>query len=64
VPRMLLQPLVENAVRHGVALLVEGGAIRIENRVIGKQLPILVANASGRPVKARRADRVLLPIST
>src|SRR5687768_14975470 len=29
VPPLLLQPLVENAVKHGVAQLVEGGTIRI-----------------------------------
>jgi len=31
-PPLLLQPLVENAVRHGVAQLTEGGWIRIEIR--------------------------------
>jgi two-component system, LytTR family, sensor histidine kinase AlgZ len=31
-PPLLLQPLVENAVRHGVAQLTEGGMIRIEIR--------------------------------
>ncbi|HEV8375874.1 MAG TPA: histidine kinase, partial [Candidatus Polarisedimenticolia bacterium] len=29
VPPLLLQPLVENAVRHGIAQLVEGGTIRL-----------------------------------
>ena len=29
VPALLLQPLVENAVKHGIAGLVEGGSIRI-----------------------------------
>lgn len=33
VPPLLLQPLVENAVRHGVAQLLEGGAVRIEARI-------------------------------
>jgi len=32
VPPLLLQPLVENAVRHGIANLVEGGTIRIHLR--------------------------------
>ncbi|PYV58988.1 MAG: sensor histidine kinase [Acidobacteria bacterium] len=31
-PPLLLQPLVENAVRHGVAQLTEGGKIRIDIR--------------------------------
>jgi LytS/YehU family sensor histidine kinase len=29
VPALLLQPLVENAVKHGVAGLLDGGAIRL-----------------------------------
>ena len=32
VPALLLQPLVENAVKHGIAGLVEGGSIRLEAR--------------------------------
>ena len=32
VPALLLQPLVENAVKHGIAGLVEGGTIRLEAR--------------------------------
>jgi hypothetical protein len=32
VPALVLQPLVENAVKHGIAGLVEGGSIRLEAR--------------------------------
>jgi len=32
VPALVLQPLVENAVKHGIAGLVEGGTIRFEAR--------------------------------
>jgi two-component system, LytTR family, sensor kinase len=45
VPNMLLQPLIENAVRHGVAPLVEGGTIRIESNHHGTQLQIKVQNS-------------------
>lgn len=48
VPSMLLQPLIENAVRHGVAPVVEGGTIRIESKLHGAQLQITVQN-SGPP---------------
>jgi two-component system, LytTR family, sensor kinase len=48
VPTMLLQPLVENAVRHGVAPLVEGGTIRIASTIAGSTLRISVWN-SGLP---------------
>jgi two-component system LytT family sensor kinase len=33
VPSMLLQPLVENAVRHGVAPFIEGGAVHVLSRL-------------------------------
>lgn len=48
VPGMLLQPLVENAVRHGVAALVEGGMIRIESHVHADRLQIMVSNSGPR----------------
>jgi hypothetical protein len=48
VPSMLLQPLVENAVRHGVAALVEGGVIRIQSAVHDARLQLKVGN-SGAP---------------
>ncbi len=49
VPSMLLQPLLENAVRHGIAPLVEGGAIGIESAAHGDRLRLVVRN-SGRRV--------------
>ena len=48
VPGMLLQPLVENAVRHGVASIAEGGKIAIESGLHEGRLRITVSN-SGRP---------------
>lgn len=44
VPSLLLQPLVENAVRHGIAQLLEGGAIRIAARREGSLLRLTVEN--------------------
>jgi two-component system sensor histidine kinase AlgZ len=44
VPPLLLQPLVENAVVHGVAQLVEGGTIRIVARRSGPVLTITLEN--------------------
>ncbi len=44
VPALILQPLVENAVRHGIAQLLEGGAIRIEARRSGSLLRLAVEN--------------------
>ncbi len=44
VPPLVLQPLVENAVRHGVAGLVDGGLVRIAARRTGGQLRVTVEN--------------------
>jgi two-component system LytT family sensor kinase len=42
VPSMLLQPLVENSIRHGLASQVAGGSIHVRSRVQGQRLQILV----------------------
>ena len=34
VPPLVLQPLIENAVKHGIATLVEGGTIRVESALV------------------------------
>ena len=45
VPALLLQPLVENAVKHGIAGLVEGGSIRLAAHRSGASVSITVENA-------------------
>jgi two-component system LytT family sensor kinase len=47
VPSMVLQPLIENAVRYGVAPLIEGGWIAIKSALDANRLRIVVGN-SGR----------------
>ncbi len=44
VPALLLQPLVENAVRHGIAPLVSGGTLTIEAGLVGGRLRLVVAD--------------------
>jgi two-component system, LytTR family, sensor kinase len=44
VPHMGLQPIVENAVRHGVGRVAASGAIRISARCTGQTLTIQVAD--------------------
>jgi two-component system, LytTR family, sensor histidine kinase AlgZ len=44
VPPLLLQPLVENAVIHGIAQLVEGGTIRMTAHREGPTLTVTVEN--------------------
>jgi two-component system sensor histidine kinase AlgZ len=44
-PPLLLQPLVENAVRHGVEPADDGGAIRIRTRVKHGRAVVTIANS-------------------
>jgi two-component system, LytTR family, sensor histidine kinase AlgZ len=44
VPPLLLQPLVENAVAHGIANLVEGGKIRLDAQCRNGALSIAIEN--------------------
>ncbi len=44
VPPLLLQPLIENSVKHGIAGLVEGGTIRLHASCSGQMLRIIVEN--------------------
>lgn len=43
-PPMILQPLVENAVKHGIGNLTEGGTVRIVAARAGSQLRLAVEN--------------------
>jgi len=42
VPSMLLQPLVENSIRHGLSSKIDGGLIRVRSRIENGRLQILV----------------------
>jgi len=44
VPPLVLQPLVENAVKHGIAGLVDGGTIRLEARLADGWLLVTIEN--------------------
>ena len=44
VPPCILQPLVENAVRHGIAMLEQGGTLRLSARIEGGYLLLTVTN--------------------
>ena len=44
VPRFLLQPIVENAIRHGIARCPNGGQVSITASVIEEQLRIEIEN--------------------
>ena len=53
-PPLLLQPLVENAVTHGIAQLIAGGEIRLEARREGGLLQLVIENDCD-PDRRRRA---------
>jgi two-component system LytT family sensor kinase len=42
VPSMILQPLVENSVRHGLSSKVDGGTIRVRSRLVDDRLHLSV----------------------
>lgn len=46
-PRLLLQPLVENAVHHGIQPRREGGSVRLSGRRTGEAVEIVIDNPLG-----------------
>jgi len=44
VPALMIQPLVENAVKHGIALLEQGGEIRMLGRIVKDGLRFVIEN--------------------
>jgi two-component system sensor histidine kinase AlgZ len=53
VPPLLLQPLVENAVRHGVEPNDEGGEVEVRTRRRGAEVEIRVVNTVGLPSRTQ-----------
>src|SRR5580700_7914026 len=58
IPPLLLQPLVENAVAHGIANLVEGGWIRLDAKCGGGNLSITLENNFDPDAPPRRRGGV------
>jgi sensor histidine kinase YesM len=57
VPFLTLQPLVENAILHGIDPVPQGGTLRIRAALVGESLEIMVADdgvgATEQPSRAR-----------
>jgi two-component system sensor histidine kinase AlgZ len=56
-PTLTLQPLVENAVLHGVARLPGGGTVSLHARREGRGIAVTVRNPLAQPVAAGRPGR-------
>jgi two-component system sensor histidine kinase AlgZ len=56
VPPLLVQPLVENAIKHGIAMLVEGGEISIVGRRLPKFISVVVENPFDPDAPATRRN--------
>ena len=44
VPPLSLQPILENAVYHGIQLIAEGGCVTIDAKIVDKLLIIIISN--------------------
>ena len=53
-PQLTLQPLLENAIYHGIEPLTLGGTITIESRLSASEVEIIISN----PVNAERGHHV------
>lgn len=60
VPTLILQPLVENAVLHGVSRKPEGGTVRIDLRQAGRDLRLQVED-DGPGIPAERLAQIRVP---
>jgi LytS/YehU family sensor histidine kinase len=49
IPCLLLQPVIENAIRHGVATREAGGHIAIDARIAGRMLRLTVSDSGEGP---------------
>ena len=56
VPNLILQPLVENAVRHGIARIAAGGTIAIDADRVGERLHLRIRNSGA--LAPDRADGI------
>ncbi len=55
VPSLLLQPLLENAINHGIEPLPEGGTVTVEGAVEGGEVTIAVSNPVSPVARAVRS---------
>lgn len=54
IPSLLIQPLLENAIYHGIQPLKKGGKVQVKARIDGKQINFSVMNPVGDSQQAHR----------
>ena len=62
IPKMILQPLVENAIIHGISPKGQGGRIHVRSWMEGRRLWISVAD-TGRGMAQERLEEIRLALA-
>jgi two-component system LytT family sensor kinase len=57
IPSMILQPIVENSIKHGLSSKIDGGAVRIKAWLDSGKLHILIAD-DGVGIEASKLDQL------
>jgi len=60
VPGLMLQPLLENAIYHGIEPQPEGGVVTVSGEIAGKLITIVVRNPVGDRQNGREGNRLAL----
>lgn len=60
VPGLMLQPLLENAIYHGIEPQPEGGTVTVTGELAGGQITIIVRNPVGLAQNEREGNRLAL----
>lgn len=58
IPPLTLQPLVENAIYHGIEQRAEGGTVSVGGRLQGEMLTLTVTNPCAMRVRERNGNRI------
>jgi two-component system sensor histidine kinase AlgZ len=60
VPGLMLQPLLENAIYHGIEPRPEGGTVTVSGEMSGRLITIVVRNPVGEPRSTRGGNQLAL----
>jgi two-component system sensor histidine kinase AlgZ len=60
VPGLMLQPLLENAIYHGIEPRPEGGAVTVSGEISGRLITIIVRNPVEESHRARSGNKLAL----